>query len=500
MRGKWDAVVDVLVIGAGSAGEVAAIAAQEQGADVLILEKQPEGSRLTSTAMAGGAFLSPSDRKTALEHMDALCRVPTGESWTDREVLRAWVEYASTNIEWVEAHGGKARMLPDPGENVEIPGFQSLIKYRWLGLGYQMQRFLDDTVTAKKIPVQFSSPARRLITDSRGGVIGVEAARPGGNGAETVRIGAAKAVILACGGFEFDDALKLNYLPVHPTHFTGTPACTGDGLRMAMSVGADLWHMNCVSGRLVAKFPEYPMAFTVSLNAERRVAERSGADEVLLGPRPGYLMTDRSGKRYTNEEFKWHCVYYELTLFDTHMLAYPRVPTFWIFDRRRMELGTLVSIRSGATGPVRVYEWSKDNSRELERGWISTSNTVRGLAAKVGLPPENLEHTVTEYNKLCARGKDTEFGRKPEGLVPLDAPPFYAVKLWPGGPNTQGGPRRNARQQILNAEGGPIPGLYGAGELGSVYGMLYPGGGGNLTECLGLGRAAGENAASERRR
>jgi len=69
------------------------------------------------------------------------------------------------------------------------------------------------------------------------------------------------------------------------------------------------------------------------------------------------------------------------------------------------------------------------------------------------------------------------------------------VALWPGGPNTQGGPRRNSKAQVLRADGFPIPRLYSAGELGSIYGMLYPGSGGNLAECIAFGRIAGENAS-----
>jgi 3-oxosteroid 1-dehydrogenase len=74
------------------------------------------------------------------------------------------------------------------------------------------------------------------------------------------------------------------------------------------------------------------------------------------------------------------------------------------------------------------------------------------------------------------------------------------VKLWPGGANTQGGPRRNVRSQILNTDGAPLPRLYGAGELGSIFAMMYPQAGGNLSECISSGRISGENAAREESR
>jgi len=80
----------------------------------------------------------------------------------------------------------------------------------------------------------------------------------------------------------------------------------------------------------------------------------------------------------------------------------------------------------------------------------------------------------------------------------LNEPPYYAVRVWTGGPNTQGGAKRNAKAEILNVDDGPIPGLYGAGEFGSMFGMLYPSGGGNVSECFAFGRIAGENAARRR--
>jgi predicted oxidoreductase len=133
----------------------------------------------------------------------------------------------------------------------------------------------------------------------------------------------------------------------------------------------------------------------------------------------------------------------------------------------------------------------------VERGWIIKGNTVNELADRAGLDPASLAETVHRYNESCRQGKDVQFGRQPSTLVPLDTGPYYAVKLWPGGPNTQGGPQRNSRAQIVRSDGKPVPRLYSAGELGSIYGMLYPAGGGNLAECFAFGRIAGENASQE---
>ena len=81
-------------------------------------------------------------------------------------------------------------------------------------------------------------------------------------------------------------------------------------------------------------------------------------------------------------------------------------------------------------------------------------------------------------------------------LSPIQQAPFYAVELSPSMLNTQGGPRRNARAQIVRPDGSAIPRLYSAGELGSIYSYLYQGTG-NIGECLAFGRIAGRNAAAE---
>ena len=107
--------------------------------------------------------------------------------------------------------------------------------------------------------------------------------------------------------------------------------------------------------------------------------------------------------------------------------------------------------------------------------------------------PAVLEGTVSRWNAGCEAGKDAEFGRTLM-LTPLARGPFYAVELWPSMLNTQGGPRRNEKAEIVRPDGTPIPRLYSAGELGSIYSYLYQGTG-NLGECLAFGRIAGRNAA-----
>jgi len=105
-----------------------------------------------------------------------------------------------------------------------------------------------------------------------------------------------------------------------------------------------------------------------------------------------------------------------------------------------------------------------------------------------------LENTVREYNLGCEKGED-RLGRPKEKLVPLGEGPYYAMRLWPCLLNTQGGPRRNEKAQVLYPMEPPSPALQ-RGELGSLFGLLYQGAG-NLGECLAFGRIAGREAAKE---
>ena len=107
-----------------------------------------------------------------------------------------------------------------------------------------------------------------------------------------------------------------------------------------------------------------------------------------------------------------------------------------------------------------------------------------------------LVETVENFNGYCAAGKDLEFDRSPTTMGPLVQPPFYALRLCPGGPNTKGGIDADAQRHVLDWEGKPIRRLYTAGEISSVFKFTYQGGG-NITECIVCGRIAGKNAAAE---
>ena len=117
------------------------------------------------------------------------------------------------------------------------------------------------------------------------------------------------------------------------------------------------------------------------------------------------------------------------------------------------------------------YEWSRDNSKEIEKGWIVKGETVAELAAKLGMKPADLEATIARYNENCKKQVDPDFDRPKESLVAIEKPPYYAVKLFPTMVNTQGGPKRNAKCQVVDPYDQPIPRLYTRGRTGLILGM-----------------------------
>jgi succinate dehydrogenase/fumarate reductase flavoprotein subunit len=494
--GPFDRTVDVVVLGLGDAGAVAAVTAHDEGAEVLVIEKQAAGDHRPNSRYAAGFFLVPQDVDGAVEYLSALYAVNGELPLIEPDLIRTWAEETAANPDWLDRHGGKYLKLDIRGEHPSLPGHESIRVYKAQPTsgpdgytGCPMHGFLRSLVAERGIEVRYGTAARWLLTDSRGAVVGVQL--EGADGVE--RIGARRGVVLAVGGFEASERLKTQYLPVTPVHFYGTEHNTGDGITMAAEIGAELWHMNVWPGHFVARFPE--AGYTGGTGIDLWGSGRFGPAEGVRPP--GSIFVDGSGRRFIGEPGKQHAAHLSLLAMDADQLTYPRIPTWWIFDRTRFDRATLVPTYSGPTGPVQDYTWSEDNVAELRRGWIQSAGSIPELARACGLDPVALEQTVARYNEHCAAGVDADFGRDPGTLTPLGGDRYFAVPLWPGGSHTVGGPRRDAKARVASIHGGWIDNLYSAGELGSLHGLLYPTGGGSIAECLAFGRIAGHNAAAD---
>jgi succinate dehydrogenase/fumarate reductase flavoprotein subunit len=468
MASLWDDEADVVIVGYGGAGASAAVAAHDAGAKVLIVEKNDGGG---NTKLATRTFISPQNNAAAQQHIQAL-----SSGTLDQQTLDSCLHWMSQNNDFIRDLGGEVEICPPGATFPSLPGAETMIRYRVKASegergGESLWSLLASNVETRKIPIHRRTAVTKLLR-AEDEIIGVEANQAG----RRIRIGAKRAVILTTGGFEYNEEMKREYLAGYPIHAYGHRGNTGDGIKLAQDVGADLWHMKAVAAPMGFKFPEYESAF------------------IMRMPADGYIIVDQDGRRFCNETgLEHYSMWMAVTRFNMEALRYSRIPSYLIFDERTKQSGPITSVGHGAN---RGYEWSSNNQVEIDRGWISFGKDAHELPHRLGIHDKvRLNATVNMYREACDRGRDEEFGRSPQTLIEFQGE-LYGLPLWPCLLNTQGGPKRNSRGQILNVWGKPIKRLYSAGELGSVWGFLYQSGG-NLGECLGLGRMAGTHAAAE---
>jgi succinate dehydrogenase/fumarate reductase flavoprotein subunit len=480
---KWDVEADVVVVGFGAAGVAASVTAHDLGAEVVILEKAPEGQHGGNTRVAGQGYLNTSSAEKAAAYLRALC----GPYKLPEPVVRVWAEEMCRNNQWLSDLGGDPQEHQHPPVGIEfpdLPGADCVHKFHdgpTYGYSYTWQRF-ESLVKERPIPILYGTPATELIQHHlTKEILGVRARWRD----EAICVKASRAVVLTCGGFENNQEMIRDYLPGIPYCYTsGSPYNEGDGIRMAISVGADLWHMNNYAGPSMAlKLPEIRTTFSMQA---LHFSKTMPGGMIVVGP---------DAQRFADEKYKTR--HGKIPVHGRWLPLATPCPMFMIFDQALFAAGPLYDKHPshGWTQIIERYEWSPDNRAELAKGWIKTADSIASLAALLGLDATTLSDTVGRWNCWCEAGRDPEFGRTLM-LSPIADPPFYAVELSPSMLNTQGGPRRNEKGQIVRPDGMPIPRLYSAGELGSIYSYLYQGTG-NIGECLAFGRISGRNAAAE---
>lgn len=463
---NWDEEADVVIVGYGFAGSSVAIAAHDGGATVLLLEKAPEKYKGGNSRVNAQIVFWPDDIEKAITYFKALAG-PYMDNISE-EMVRVWATEMHANRAWLEGLGMKpvfiggaefpefagsdcVKMLCHNDQQAAVDGTQSFSLHanKLLGGERLWNGVTEPALAARKIRRLYETAGVKLVKQD-GEVVGLIAEKCG----KQIAIKANRAVVLTCGGFENNPVMSRTYLEGLPHIYpAGTPYNTGDGIKMGIDVGADLWHMANIAGpELFFKAPEFEVSRWIN-----------------FPPVESYIFVAQDGTRFTAEGPQ--CMgadrHGKVKVKGVWMQQLTPVPIYLIFDESFRLAGSIgESSACWDASHGNRYDWSRDNLREVGKGWIKRANTLEDLAAIINLTPEVLAATVARYNAFAKDGKDVDYNRKATYMAPIQVPPYYAMELTPSFVNTQGGPRRNKDAQVIGLDDKPIPRLYSAGELG----------------------------------
>lgn len=536
---------DVIVLGTGAAGLTAAISAHDNGARVGLFEK---AQRIGGTsAWSGGQIWIPDNphqkergredsRERSLTYLRAL-----SHGLISDEMAAAFIDGAREMVDFLEQAapmqfycvadfpdyhpelpGGK----PEGGRTLECPPYPYGELGSWADLVEISPYFPDIHIAvaettlgqaiAQEIPADIKR--QRVENDERGlghaligrllrGCLdrGIEP-QPGWRAVELLRrdgimegvrfetmqgdrtCGAAN-VILATGGFEWDDSFVRAFLRGPMTHPVSVRTNSGDGLRMAMRAGAMLGNMREAWWAPVIEVPE-----TMVWMGRQLMSAARGL--------PGTIIVNRHGKRFMNEAANYNAAGAAFHEQDTASSSYRNLPCWLIFDAACHK-------RYGIGGGVQAaYAGGTDAPR-----WIIQAASLTELAAKLKIDAGIFTATVERFNVQAAAGKDEDFhrgdsahdrwwgdprfkGSKAATLGTIGEGPYYALPLHSGCLGTKGGPQTDIHARVVDLDGKPIDGLYAAGNvMASPMGMTYGGAGGTLGPAMAFGYLAGKHAA-----
>ena len=490
---------DVIVAGAGNAALAAANSAREAGAErVLVLEKANRRERGGNTFFSGGLFRIAFDDPRDLAAMvpDAGERIPgffedalayTKEDFwadllrvtrgkTDRELATILIDNSFDAIRWARGFGGVPMEPATTLSGIRVGNrikWQkgAIIRAEHEGIGLSTAWF--KAAERNGIEIRYETAAADLLRDRKGAVAGVVARGP--DGPEEISAG---AVVLGCGGFEANAQWRAQYLSAPWDHakVRGTAHNQGDGLRMALAIGALPWGQ--WSGRhatpISNEWPDF--------------ADRGRTDKSNRLSYPYGVMIDRTGERFCDEGEDFGL--YTYAKYGGEILRRPGGLAWQVFDAQTVHL---LEPRYATSEPV-------------------LADTLEELVEKLELDdrPRALR-TLREYNE-AARGPEgfdpsRKDGLATSGLSPdktnwalrLDSPPFAAYSATGGITFTFGGLKVDASARVVGTDWRPIGGLYCCGEMvGGLFHFNYPGGTGLVSGAV-FGRLAGRSAAAAAR-
>ncbi len=438
---------EIVIVGAGGAGMAAAIMLKQAGKDFVILEKMPYVGGNTTKATGGmNAAETHYQKEQGIEDTVEQFVEDTmkgGHNINDRDLVTVMAENSAEAIDWLDSIGAPLPKVSFSGgatnKRIHAPEDGS-------GVGAYLVTAFRRTLDDLGVNVMYNTKATELMVED-GAVVGVKA--EGKTVDYTIR---AQAVILATGGFGNNEDMIVQYRPdLKGTVTTSAPGITGDGILMAVEVGADLVDIDQIQ-----------LHPTVEQSTSMLITESVRGD--------GAILVNQEGKRFTNELLTRDVV-------SAAELAQPGSYAYIIFDQH---------LRDGL----------KAIEKYVSTGITVQADTIEGLAKLIDVDPATLAETLANWNKYVADKNDPDFGRESGMDADLSQAPYYAIKIAPGIHHTMGGVRINTATQVLDANGNPIPGLYAAGEVvGGVHGGNRIGGNA-VADIVVFGKIAAESAVA----
>lgn len=535
---------DVVVVGSGGAALAAALTAHDAGARVVVVERTEHLGG--TTAVSGGGVWMPQNhhmaemgiadsRAEALAYCGRLSagRTPPEllETFVDRgpgiiAELEARTPLRLAAMTWPDYHpemeGAKlagrmleprlhrraalgplaAKLRPAPVLGLPMTLQESTVDWRpsysperyeaatikdrvgqgLVACGQALIAALLEACLTRGIELRTETRVRELMV--RGGrVSGVAADVESGR-----LVLDSGAVVLATGGYEWNQGLKDRFMVGPLTHPSSPPANEGDGLVMAMEVGADLANMT--------EAWWYPAGIVPGERYEgRQLARFVGTERTA----PHSIIVNRFGQRFVDEAANYNDMQKAFWFFDADRYENRNLPCWVVFDHQYRSRYPVLTVRPSAPDP----------------DWLHVDDTLDGLAVKAGIDPEGLRSTVERWNGFVGEGTDRDFrrgqsaydrfhgdpGAPHPNLGTIERGPFYALDVHTGTVGTKGGPRTTARGEVLHVRDRPVPGLYAAGNvMASPAGPAYFGGGTSIGMGLVWGHLCGVNAAAHARR
>lgn len=457
---------DVVVIGAGGAGLAAAISAQQNGANVIIVEKMPKVGG--NTILAGGAVNAVEDRSEfAIKQNDSVFwhytqTMSGGDYQGDPELVMTLVSNAYDGIQWTKELG-----MEWLGEEAVFTVSGGLWPRAWkpvmpAGTGFfdTYTKYIDahtDTMS-----LMLNTKAEKILTNENGAACGIVCTGETGN---TITINA-NSVIVATGGFSKNVALRMAYDAIwgvldETVMSTNHEGATGDGVKMMQLLGVDFIQMGNIQLLPLGD----PKTGSLSGNIEHGVDSR--------------IFVNKSGLRYGDEGGRRDDMTRDL------------------FNQEDALMWIVMDSDTYPTGDE-FNNFGETANQLVAAGRAVKADTLDELAALMGVDAENLKATIAEYNRYCVggdlAGQADAFGRTLFG-TPIDNGPFYAGARVPTVHHTMGGCRIDTQCHVYNENGEIIRGLYACGEVtGGIHGTNRLGGNA-LSDLIVFGRIAGESAA-----